>query len=254
MSNQFRPTVINGDNWAYVRIQGVIDQDNRLEALAREIRSPVLVVDLADVERINSRGVRDWVNWIAGLDKAGIKSYLVQCSTAVVGQLNLVGNFAGQADVCSVSAPYYCEACEFEHAEVLHLAELATDGKTQAPTRICPQCKKAMSFDDIEDSFFAFVKSTKSCSTKDADAILNHAYQMLGEEQLSTTDPSQEMLPLAASKAHEETYRDRIDRKNQEPVRAKAQGELSRTDMLFYIAVKALSALLLMLIYHIAVP
>ena len=254
MSNQFRPTVINGDNWAYVRIQGVIDQDNRLEALAREIRSPILVVDLADVERINSRGVRDWVNWIAGLDKAGIKSYLVQCSTAVVDQLNLVGNFAGQADVCSVSAPYYCKGCEFEHAEILALAELTTVGKTQAPTRICPQCKKAMSFDDIEDSFFAFVKSTRSCSTTDADAILKHAYQMLGEEQWSTTDPGRDVPPLAAEKTHDDTYRDRGPRKDLKPAKANTPNELSRTDMLFYIAVGALSALLLMLIYHVAVP
>jgi anti-anti-sigma regulatory factor len=251
MSGQFRPTLIDGDNWSFLRIQGVIDEDNRLEALARDIRTGVLVIDLSDVERINSCGVRDWVNWVAALEKAQVQTHLICCSSAIVAQLNLVGNFVGHASIRSVTAPYYCDSCDFEHTEKLNLEDLVKAPKTQAPGRNCPQCQQPMSFDDIEDSFFGFVNAVTVSSSATVDPIVAAALEILGEDQWGETSPITPPVDVEPSSGAKITKRDPVD---PPPLNDPAEESkvLSRTDVFFYLSLGALSALLLLLVYRVA--
>ena len=57
------------------------------------------VEDLGEVERINSCGVRDWVNWLSQIEANNVKVVLVECSPAIVAQINLVNNFTGSGAV-----------------------------------------------------------------------------------------------------------------------------------------------------------
>jgi anti-anti-sigma regulatory factor len=91
----------------FLKVSGTIDEDNTLASSLKKIDGHTVVVDLAGVERINSCGVRDWVNWLNDLEGRGKQVVLVRCSPVIVNQVNLVHNFAGRGHVKSFFAPYY---------------------------------------------------------------------------------------------------------------------------------------------------
>ena len=102
MSQKFQSTVQHRGDVSYVKLAGVIDEDNELSDLVDRIPSGMAVIDLGEIERINSCGVRDWVNWLSKLEHNGTRSVLVECSPAIVAQINLVNNFTGSGVVKSV--------------------------------------------------------------------------------------------------------------------------------------------------------
>ena len=83
----------------FVKLSGVIDEDNTLARTTKKLTGRTLVLDLAEVKRINSCGVRDWVNWLSDLHAKGKTVILTRCSPCIVTQLNLVNNFVGRAMV-----------------------------------------------------------------------------------------------------------------------------------------------------------
>src|SRR5437868_9696950 len=101
MADKLNATVQRQDGAPTIKLAGVIDEDNHLAELADKLGVGRAVIDLGDVERINSCGTRDWVNWIADLESRGVQPVLVACSPAIVAQLNLVKNFSGGAIVKS---------------------------------------------------------------------------------------------------------------------------------------------------------
>ncbi len=144
----------------FLKLKGVIDEDNPLAGAIKKLDGRTVVIDLADVRRINSCGVRDWVNWLTDLDRAGKQVLLVRCSPTIVNQLNLVNNFVGRAMVKSFFAPYYCAACDREQLELIQVQDFAGKGRPAAPPvrgRGCTQTPCQMAFDDIEDAYFAFL-------------------------------------------------------------------------------------------------
>lgn len=61
--NKFYFIIFYGDGWIYIRILGVIDEDNCFCEFSREVCGDLLMVDLFEVEWINFCGVCDWVSW-----------------------------------------------------------------------------------------------------------------------------------------------------------------------------------------------
>src|SRR4029077_12002744 len=139
---------------------GVIDEDNELASLSDKIGSGTAVIDVSEIERINSCGVRDWVNWLGKIEKNGAKVVLVECSPAIVAQINLVNNFTGGGVVKSFFAPYFCPNCDREKVLLVEAAELGAPPH-KAPTCRCDECDGVMDFDDMEDSYFAFLSTAK---------------------------------------------------------------------------------------------
>ena len=86
MSGKFQASVQHRGDVSYVKLGGVIDEDNELGDLVDKIPSGTAVIDLGEIERINSCGVRDWVNWLSKLENVGTRSVLVECSPAIVAQ------------------------------------------------------------------------------------------------------------------------------------------------------------------------
>jgi anti-anti-sigma regulatory factor len=144
----------------FLRLKGVIDEDNPLASALKKLEGRTVVIDLADVKRINSCGVRDWVNWLADLRAASKQVILVRCSPTIVNQLNLVNNFVGHAVVKSFFAPYYCSRCDTEQIKLLQVRDFAGQAQPIAPNvlgRGCPDGRCQMEFDDIEESYFSFL-------------------------------------------------------------------------------------------------
>lgn len=168
---------------AYLELSGSIDEDNELDELGKRINKPAVVVNAGNIDRINSCGVRDWVNWLNELGKRGTELYLVECSPAIMTQVNLVCNFVGAGSVLSFYAPYFCPDCKEEKMLLFETEEMGPSIPTQAPPCRCDQCDQAMEFDDIESSYFAFLGAIKR---KPADPSVADAIKQFSGRQQGT--------------------------------------------------------------------
>lgn len=144
----------------FLKLSGVIDEDNTLHSSLKKIMGKTVIIDLGGVVRINSCGVRDWVNWMNDLEARHKQVVLVRCSPAIVTQINLVHNFTGGGMVKSFYAPYYCPKCDREDLKLLPIEAFAGQDTPTAPPHRAPGCGQGqcqMTFDDIEASYFAFL-------------------------------------------------------------------------------------------------
>jgi hypothetical protein len=103
--------------------------------------------------------VRDWVNWLSKNTATGIQVIMMRCSSAVINQVNMVTNFAGDAIIHSFFAPYFNSETEEERSVLLLTAELLGTHPPRAPQIRCEQTGYMLEFDEFEESYFAFVAS-----------------------------------------------------------------------------------------------
>ncbi len=166
MSQKFQASVHHRDDVSYVKLSGVIDEDNELTSLTDKIPAGTAVIDLGEIERINSCGVRDWVNWLTKLEGQTTKAVLVECSPAIVAQINLVNNFTGSGVVKSFYVPYFCPDCDEEKVLLVDAADMGPPPH-EPPTCRCDECDLVMDFDDMADSYFAFLSNQKKIAEAD---------------------------------------------------------------------------------------
>jgi anti-anti-sigma regulatory factor len=176
MSQKFQSSIQHRADVSYVKLGGVIDEDNELADLADKIPVGTAVIDLGEIERINSCGVRDWVNWLSKLENNGTRSVLVECSPAIVAQINLVNNFTGNGVVKSFYVPYFCPECDEEKVLLVEATDMGPPPH-EPPTCRCDECDLVMDFDDMPDSYFAFLSSQKKLIEPDR---INGAMRDLG--------------------------------------------------------------------------
>jgi len=160
MSQKFQHSVQQRGELSYVKLSGVLDEDNELSALVDKIATGTAVIDLGEIERINSCGVRDWVNWLSKLESNGTQSVLVECSPAIVAQINLVNNFTGSGVVKSFYVPYFCSECDEEKVLLVEASDMGPPPH-EPPTCRCDECDLVMDFDDMPDSYFAFLSTQR---------------------------------------------------------------------------------------------
>src|SRR4051812_7068592 len=166
MSQKFQASVQHRGDVSYVKLGGVIDEDNELGDLVGKIPSGTAVIDLGEIERINSCGVRDWVNWLSKLESNGTRSVLVECSPAIVAQINLVNNFTGNGVVKSFYVPYFCPECDEEKVLLVEAGDMGPPPH-EPPTCRCDECDLVMDFDDMPDSYFAFLSNQRKLAEPD---------------------------------------------------------------------------------------
>jgi len=136
-----------------IELAGEIDERVDFAPLAAKLAGHV-VFDLSRIRRINSQGVRAWIDF---LRDAPVRTLVFRkCSPAVITQVNMIANFRGPATIESFLAPYVCEACE---AELEHLIDVADHRRRAAgiPEVACPECGAAMAFDDVAERYFSFL-------------------------------------------------------------------------------------------------
>src|SRR5687768_13298410 len=78
---------------AYIRLEGDITEEARLQDVTAHMDTPHAVVNVKDIDRINSLGLREWVNWASSLRDFGKSVFLVECSRAIISGINMVDNF-----------------------------------------------------------------------------------------------------------------------------------------------------------------
>jgi len=137
----------------WVALSGEITEASDFAPLVQQVSGPA-VMDLAEVSRINSSGIRQWINFVSALTRAGCRLTLQRCSPPVVAQLNMSTDFARGAVVRSVLAPYFCTDCKQEYTREIALDERATERLMEPYT--CAQCGAACELDDLPDFFLSF--------------------------------------------------------------------------------------------------
>lgn len=165
----------NGEGYSYVSLRGVIDEDNKLASLREQLTGEVVILDLAEVERINSYGVRDWVNWLNDLKAGGHRLVMVRCSTAIIAQANMVTNFCAGALIVSFHAPYYDPSADKAVDRLLSVEEFLGKAPYKAPTFYDEHSGEELEFDDFEESYFSFI------STMEGRSIDEHLKGLLAD-------------------------------------------------------------------------
>ena len=114
------------------------------------------ILDMAGVTRVNSLGVRAWVQYI--INYTG-KIIYRNCSVPVVEQFNMVPEFIGDhVDVDSFFAPFYCNGCDHEEDVLLNVKKNLDIKNLQLTIFIiCPLCKEEMESDFTPDEYLFFL-------------------------------------------------------------------------------------------------
>jgi hypothetical protein len=135
-----------GATW--IALDGTLNEACNLAPLT-QIAGPI-VIDLAGLSRINSVGVRNWMDFVRSREAAGVDLTFERCSPSMVSQMSMITKFMGsRSRVKSVHVPYVCGSCKTEHLHVLDVAP-----GTEVPARMaCPKCGSAMEVDDLLETY-----------------------------------------------------------------------------------------------------
>ena len=134
-------------------LSGIIDENADL-AFLESLSSPTQL-NMREVRRINSYGVRSWIEAIRKVP-VGVPLDFVECSSAVIDQTNMVAGFLGRGRVVSFFAPMICNRCGLERDELFHTEEYQREGRL--PDVSCERCGGALVVDDLEEHYLLFAR------------------------------------------------------------------------------------------------
>jgi len=142
-----------------VEFSGDVEETADFSELRRRLTGVVLF-NLSGVRRLNSTGVRAWIDFVRDLPNVNDLTF-THCSPAIVTQLNMIYNFRGPAKVRSLYAPFVCEKCFHEEEKLLDLQSHLPDGyQGSLPDFFCDECGEVLEFDDLPERYFAFMAET----------------------------------------------------------------------------------------------
>jgi hypothetical protein len=143
-----------------VTLRGEIDENADFSELKTRLRGDV-DLDLEGVMRINSCGVREWVNFVRELNVTSLR--FARCSPTVVLQLNTIYNFRGRARVESFLAPYVCESCHNDEYRLLKVDDHFPERlRVFPPAFRCGRCGGVMLFDELPERYLSFLSEEGS--------------------------------------------------------------------------------------------
>ncbi|MEM9452670.1 MAG: hypothetical protein AAGF11_00725 [Myxococcota bacterium] len=132
----------------WVRLSGAVTGQADFETLLAQLGPGPVIVDLSGVTRLNSIGIRHWVDFATRLCR-GRRVELRDCSPAFVEQLMLIEHMQGNTEIRSIQLPFSCEACDHGYDQTLAITEL-----TELPsTTPCPRCATPSELDDLPERY-----------------------------------------------------------------------------------------------------
>lgn len=144
-----------------VKIVGPINEESEIQLTSlTEILGEKIVIDFSEVTSVNSLGVRAWINFMRNISSKTVS--FEKCVPEIVNQINMIPSFRGKAKVESVYGDFSCNKCKTELKHLFLTAEIAKndDDEIEIPSVSCPKCKSSdMEFEEIEDTYFAFLNS-----------------------------------------------------------------------------------------------
>jgi hypothetical protein len=143
-----------------LKLAGTIDEQFEGKKIAATVKAGILVLELADIERISSFGIREWVDFITAVSAKVQSLWFVECAPKVVDQFNMVANFGAAGHLISFYAPYRCDYCDDDRRRLVQVTQEWETLKTgKLPERVCESCGNAEYFDEDPLTFFSFLQS-----------------------------------------------------------------------------------------------
>ena len=143
-----------------LKLAGTIDEQFEGKQIAAGVKGGTLLLELAEIERISSFGIREWVDFITAVSGKVQSLWFVECAPKVVDQFNMVANFGGAGHLISFYAPYRCDYCDDDRRRLVQVAQEWEQLKTgKLPERVCESCGNAEYFDEDPLTFFSFLQS-----------------------------------------------------------------------------------------------
>lgn len=137
------------------RLSGAIEESVRFQ---EKIGTPFPEMDIycKEISRINSIGVKAWIQYFQQCKSKGSHLRFFECSLAIVEQFNFISNFHCGGSIESVYVPFSCTHC---HLELIGLYKTLDLKKMnfKIPSLKCSKCGGQAIFDDIEEEFFQFL-------------------------------------------------------------------------------------------------
>lgn len=137
-----------------LKFSGSIEENADYESMVGPI-PPKICVNTKAVTRINSVGVRGWIKYFQSL-QAKTKIVFVDCSVAIVEQINLISNFTCGGQVESLYVPYLCQNCGAESAASFSVENIKSLN-FEIPDGTCPKCGGKAILDDVPEEYFSFL-------------------------------------------------------------------------------------------------
>ena len=138
-----------------VKIVGAIEENVDLETLIGPV-SGLLQIHCRGITRINSVGVKMWMRYFQSLHKKNIEIEFLECSPAVVEQLNLISNFTCGGNVVSILLPFVCTKCKNDFVASMTTQELRA-AQLVIPALKCEKPECAAEFDDDPSEYLYFL-------------------------------------------------------------------------------------------------
>lgn len=138
-----------------VTVAGVIDETSELDPLTKLGGRPI-IVDMRGVRRINSYGVRVWLDAVRQVPAAAPLTF-VHCPSPVIDQCNMVTGFLGHGELESFYAPMTCRECD-ETVDRLFEVRAVRANLGRLPVTPCPRCSRPMEIDDLEDQYLLYIR------------------------------------------------------------------------------------------------
>lgn len=142
-------------NALVVRLTGSIEETVNFDQLIGPPPAE-LWVNCKEVPRINSVGVKGWIKYFQAATAKGTKLKLMECSTSIVEQINLISNFTCGGTVESIFVPFSCTGCKTELVGLFKCDDLKRL-QLKLPELKCSKCGGKAVFDDIPEEYFGFL-------------------------------------------------------------------------------------------------
>ena len=137
-----------------VTLTGVIDEHADLSFLGG-LSGPKVTLNMRGVRRINSYGVRHWMEHIRKVPP-NVQMEVIEIPPPIVDQVNMVHGFMGRGKVVSFYVPYTCGNCEEYREQLVTTAEVKKN--KGLPEVKCPACGSVMEVDDVEEQYLQILK------------------------------------------------------------------------------------------------
>ena len=138
-----------------VRLTGSIEESVNFDQLIGPAPAE-LWVNCKEIPRINSVGVKAWIKYFQAAQAKGTKLKFIECSTAIVEQINLISNFCCGGAVESIFVPFSCTGCKSELVGLFKCEDLKKL-QLRLPDLKCSKCGGKAVFDDIPEEYFGFL-------------------------------------------------------------------------------------------------
>jgi hypothetical protein len=185
-------------NRTRIALSGRLNEDADLSPLVERIRKGGLItIDLGKVTRINSSGMRGWMEVVKAAQDGEVE--LEACPVAFVQQANLVANFVGSMRIKSLYAPFACHRCDAFVEKLLAIEQIHATIEPPA----CESCRTKMEPDFWPESYLAFLEprpEQKSTPRSKLSSEQIEAAQLFEAKVHRLTSRYQDRLRLARGK------------------------------------------------------